>query len=169
MTEPGVFTKIIDSPVGRLSITEAGGTVVRIAWSDHEAGEPQAQPGETPLLARAAQQLSEYFAGTRRDFDLPLDPAGTPFQRRVWTEMARIPFGATESYGALARKTGSVARAVGGACGANPIPIVIPCHRVVAEGGALGGFSGGTGPETKRALLELEGVGRREPELFDSV
>jgi methylated-DNA-[protein]-cysteine S-methyltransferase len=169
MTAPGVFTMIIDSPVGRLSITEAGSAVVRIAWSDHEAGEPQAQPGETPLLARAAQQLSEYFAGTRRDFDLPLDPAGTPFQRRVWTEMARIPFGATESYGALARKTGSVARAVGGACGANPIPIVIPCHRVVAEGGALGGFSGGTGPATKRALLELEGVARREPELFDSV
>jgi methylated-DNA-[protein]-cysteine S-methyltransferase len=169
MTAPGVFTMIIDSPVGRLSITEAGGAVVRIAWGDHEAGEPQAQPGETPLLARAAQQLSEYFAGTRRDFDLPLDPAGTPFQRRVWTEMARIPFGATESYGALARKTHSVARAVGGACGANPIPIVIPCHRVVAEGGALGGFSGGTGPATKRALLELEGVARREPELFDSV
>ena len=168
MTEPGIFTKIIDSPVGRLSIAVAGGGVVRIAWSDHEAGEPQAQPGETPLLARAAQQLSEYFAGTRRDFDLPLDPAGTPFQRRVWTEMARIPFGATESYGALARKTHSVARAVGGACGANPIPIVIPCHRVVAEGGALGGFSGGTGPATKRALLELEGVAGREPELFDS-
>jgi methylated-DNA-[protein]-cysteine S-methyltransferase len=169
MTAPGVFTMIIDSPVGRLSIAEAGGGVVRIAWSDHEAGEPQAQPGETPLLARAAQQLSEYFAGTRRDFDLPLDPAGTPFQRRVWTEMARIPFGATESYGALAREVGSVARAVGGACGANPIPIVIPCHRVVAEGGGLGGFSGGTGPATKRALLELEGVARREPELFDGV
>jgi methylated-DNA-[protein]-cysteine S-methyltransferase len=168
MTAPGVFTMIIDSPVGRLSIAEAGGAVVRIAWSDHEAGEPQAQPGETPLLARAAQQLSEYFAGTRRDFDLPLDPAGTPFQRRVWTEMARIPFGATESYGALAREVGSVARAVGGACGANPIPIVIPCHRVVAEGGALGGFSGGTGPATKRALLELEGVARREPDLFGS-
>ena len=169
MTELGIFTKIIDSPVGRLSIAEAGGAVVRIAWSDHEAGEPKAQPGETPLLARAAQQIGEYFAGTRRDFDLPLDPAGTPFQRRVWTEMARIPFGATESYGTLARKTGSVARAVGGACGANPIPIVIPCHRVVAEGGALGGFSGGTGPATKRALLELEGVARREPELFDGV
>ncbi len=169
MTEPGIFTMIIDSPVGRLSIAEAGGAVVRIAWSDHEAGEPQAQPGETPLLARAAQQLGEYFAGTRRDFDLPLDPAGTPFQRRVWTEMARIPFGATESYGTLARKTGSVARAVGGACGANPIPIVIPCHRVVAGGGALGGFSGGTGPATKRALLELEGVAPREPELFDNV
>ena len=169
MTEPGVFTMIVDSPVGRLSIAEAGGAVVRIAWSDHEAGEPQTQPGETPLLARAAQQLSEYFAGTRRDFDLPLDPAGTPFQRRVWTEMARIPFGATESYGALARKTGSVARAVGGACGANPIPIVIPCHRVVAEGGGLGGFSGGTGPATKRVLLELEGVAPREPDLFEDV
>ena len=167
MTEPGVFTKIIDSPVGRLSITEAGGALVRIAWSDSEAGEPRAQPGETPLLARAAEQLGQYFAGRRRDFDLPLNPAGTPFQRRVWTEMARIPFGATKSYGALARKTGSVARAVGGACGANPIPIVIPCHRVVAEGRALGGFSGGAGTETKIALLELEGVRAREPDLFN--
>ena len=168
MTEP--TAKIIESPVGRLSITEAGGALVRIAWSDHEAadpaGDPGARPGETPLLARAAEQLGEYFAGARRDFDLPLDPAGTPFQRRVWTEMARIPFGATASYGALARALGSVARAVGGACGANPIPIVIPCHRVLATGGALGGFSGGTGPATKRALLELEGITPREPDLF---
>ena len=166
MTEP--IAKIIESPVGRLSITEADGALVRIAWSDHEAGDPRALPDETPLLARAAEQLSEYFAGARRDFDLPLNPAGTPFQRRVWTEMARIPFGATESYGALARKTGSVARAVGGACGANPIPIVIPCHRVVGADGTLGGFSGGTGPETKRALLELEGVAPHEPDLFGS-
>ncbi len=160
------IVKIIESPVGRLSITEANGALVRIAWSDHEAGDPRAQPGETPLLARAAEQLGEYFAGARRDFDLPVNPAGTPFQRRVWTEMARIPFGATESYGALARKTGSVARAIGGACGANPIPIVIPCHRVVGEGGALGGFSGGAGPPTKRALLELEGGAPHEPDLF---
>ncbi len=166
MTEPVV--KIMESPVGRLSITEADGAVVGIAWSDHQAGDPGAQPGETPLLTRAAEQLGEYFAGARRDFDLPLNPAGTPFQRRVWAEMARIPFGATASYGALARKTGSVARAVGGACGANPIPIVIPCHRVVGDGGALGGFSGGKGPATKRALLELEGVTPREPDLFGS-
>ncbi len=166
MTEP--IEMIVESPVGRLSITEAGGAVVGIAWSDHQAGDPGARPGETPLLARAAEQLGEYFAGARRDFDLPLNPAGTAFQRRVWTEMARIPFGATASYGALAREVGSVARAVGGACGANPIPIVIPCHRVVATGGTLGGFSGGTGPATKRALLELEGVTPREPDLFGS-
>jgi methylated-DNA-[protein]-cysteine S-methyltransferase len=164
MTEP--IAKIIESPVGRLSITEANGAVVGIAWTDHQAGDLGAQPGETPLLARATEQLGEYFAGARRDFDLPLNPAGTPFQRRVWTEMARIPFGATASYGALAREVGSVARAVGGACGANPIPIVIPCHRVVGEGGALGGFSGGAGPATKRALLELEGVHPHEPDLF---
>ncbi len=172
MIESTAITKTIESPVGRLSITEADGALVCIAWSDYEAGDRTvdlgAQPGETPLLARAAEQLGEYFAGARRDFDLPLDPAGTPFQRRVWTEMARIPFGATESYGALAREVGSVARAVGGACGANPIPIVIPCHRVVGEGGALGGFSGGTGVETKIALLELEGVAPHEPDLFGS-
>ena len=80
-----------------------------------------------------------------------------------------MPYGQTRSYGEIAKQVDSAPRAVGGACGANPIPIVIPCHRVVAEGGALGGFSGGTGPATKRALLELEGVARREPELFDSV
>ncbi len=164
MTEP--ITKTIESPVGRLSITAANGALVRIAWNDHEAADLGAQPGETPLLARAAEQLGEYFAGERRDFDLPLAPPGTAFQRRIWTEMARIPFGATASYGALAREVGSVARAVGGACGANPIPIVIPCHRVVGENGALGGFSGGAGPATKRALLELEGVAPREPDLF---
>ncbi len=168
MTEP--IEMIVESPVGRLSITEAGGAVVRIAWSDHEAGDRAgdlgARPGETPLLACAAKQLCEFFAGARRDFDLPLNPVGTAFQRRVWTEMARIPFGATASYGALAREVGSVARAVGGACGANPIPIVIPCHRVVGAGGALGGFSGGAGVETKIALLELEGAAAPQPGLF---
>ncbi len=166
MTEPIAITKTIESPVGRLSITEADGAVVRIAWSDYEAGEPQGQLGETPLLARAAEQLGEYFTGKRHDFDLPLAPRGTAFQRRVWTEMARIPYGATASYGALADKTGSVARAVGGACGANPIPIIIPCHRVLGAKGALGGFSGGTGVATKLALLEIEGVQARQPELF---
>ena len=170
MIEPVAITKTIESPVGRLSINEAGGAVVRIAWVEDPAGDPAgdlgARPGETPLLARAAEQLDQYFAGERRVFDLPLAPSGTPFQRRVWTEMARILFGATASYATLARKTGSVARAMGGACGANPIPIVIPCHRVVAEGGALGGFSGGAGVETKIALLELEGFTAREPDLF---
>ncbi len=161
-----VVTMIVESPVGRLTIAEAKGAVVRIAWTDRQAGDAGAKCGETALLARTAEQLDEYFAGARRDFDLPLDPAGTPFQRRVWSEMARIPFGATASYGALARDVGSVARAVGGACGANPIPIVIPCHRVLATGGALGGFSGGTGPATKLVLLELEGVTPREPDLF---
>ncbi len=175
MIEPIAITNTIESPVGRLSITEANGALVRIAWSDHGAdhgagdrtGDLGARPGETPLLTRAAEQLGEYFAGARGDFDLPLNPAGTPFQRRVWTEMARIPFGATASYGALARKTGSVARAVGGACGANPIPIVITCHRVVGAGGALGGFSGGAGVAPKIALLELEGAAAHEPDLFD--
>lgn len=166
MAEPAPITKIVESPVGRLSLTEQGGALVRIAWTDSETGDPRAQLGETPLLTRAAEQLAQYFAGARRDFDLPLAPRGTAFQRRVWAEMTRIPFGATASYGALARKTGSVARAVGGACATNPIPIVIPCHRVVGQGGALGGFSGGAGVDTKIALLELEGVRPREPDLF---
>ncbi len=115
-------------------------------------------PSSAALLAEAAGQLAEYFAGRRRDFDLPLAPAGSPFQRRAWAELGRIPYGATVSYGTLARRLGSAAQAVGQACGANPLPIVIPCHRVLAAGGALGGYSGDGGLETKCALLRLEGA-----------
>ncbi|MEE8189620.1 MAG: methylated-DNA--[protein]-cysteine S-methyltransferase [Kiloniellales bacterium] len=160
------FTQTLDTPVGRLALTEAGGALLRIAWADREAGDPLAAADETPLLDRAAAQLREYFANKRRAFDLPLAPEGTAFQRRVWTAMARIPWGETRSYGALARDVGSAARAVGGACGANPIPIVIPCHRVLATGGGLGGYSGGLGPATKTLLLELEGVMAPAPDLF---
>ena len=108
------------------------------------------------MLAEAARQLTEYFAGERREFALPLAPSGTPFRRRVWQAMQAIPYGQTRSYGDLARALDSAPRAVGGACGANPIPLVIPCHRVVGAGGALGGFSGGAGCDTKRQLLALE-------------
>ena len=110
------------------------------------------------MLAEAAQQLTEYFAGTRQGFDLPFAPQGTPFRLRVWAALQTIPYGETMSYGALGRAVGTAPRAIGGACGANPIPLIIPCHRVVGAGGTLGGFSGGSGCDTKRHLLALEGA-----------
>ena len=112
-------------------------------------------------------QLREYFAGSRRTFDLPLEPRGTPFERRVWSRLREIPYGATTSYGAIANEFGLVnaARAVGRANGANPIPIIIPCHRVIGADGTLTGFGGGL--PLKRALLELEGaIAPPDPRLF---
>ena len=143
----------IESPVGPLTIAAEGGAVSAIAFGAGGGARPNGG-----VLAEAARQLEEYFAGTRRAFTLPLAHAGTPFRLRVWAAMQSIPHGETMSYGALARALGTAPRAVGGACGANPIPLVIPCHRVVGAGGALGGFSGGAGCDTKRHLLALEGA-----------
>jgi methylated-DNA-[protein]-cysteine S-methyltransferase len=144
----------IDSPVGRLVILAEDGAIARIDWAD---GADFANSAETPLLADARRQLAAYFAGRLRHFDLPLRPHGSPFDHKVWAAMRQIPYGETRSYGDLARAIGSAPRAVGNACGNNPIPIVIPCHRVLARGG-LGGYSGNGGVVTKRALLTLEGA-----------
>ena len=160
------LTRTLDSPVGRLALTAVGPALVRIAWADQEPGDPLAVTGESPVLTQAAAQIEQYFAGARRAFDLSSAPAGTGFQRRVWAEMTRIPFGSTSTYGALADQLGSSPRAVGQACGANPIPIVIPCHRVLGTGANPGGYSGGTGLDTKLTLLALEGVRASEPDLF---
>ena len=113
---------------------------------------------ETPVLSAALQQLREYFAGKRRVFDVPIDPAGTDFQRRVWTAIAAIPYGETVSYGEMAAGLGglTLARAVGAANGANPIPIIIPCHRVIGSDGSLTGYAGGL--RMKVWLLRHEGV-----------
>ncbi|MDE2851441.1 MAG: methylated-DNA--[protein]-cysteine S-methyltransferase [Acidobacteriota bacterium] len=107
-------------------------------------------------LGEAKRQIQEYFAGERQDFDLPLSPHGTAFQRRVWAELRRIPFGETISYGELAARIGkpSASRAVGAANGRNPLPVVVPCHRVIGSDGRLTGFGGGL--PTKQALLDLE-------------
>lgn len=140
------------SPIGDLTISEEDGALVSIDW-----GWSPAQ-AETPLLCRAKAELEEYFDGTRRRFDLPLAPAGTTFQKSVWRAMQEIPAGATRSYGDLAKALHSAPRAVGQACGRNPIPIVIPCHRVLGANGAIGGYSGEGGLDTKRSLLRLEGV-----------
>lgn len=138
-----------DSPVGRLAIREADSTIVTIGWGGAAEDRP------TPLLAEARRQLEAYFARRLSGFDLPLAPQGSPFEQRVWEAMRRIPYGLTARYGDLAREVGSAPRAIGRACGRNPIPIVIPCHRVLAAGG-LGGYSGGDGLSTKRLLLALE-------------
>lgn len=110
---------------------------------------------ETPLLLRARDQMQEYFDGERTSFDLPLAPYGTPYRQRVWAALQAIPYGKTRTYLEVAATAGGVARSVGQANGENPLPILIPCHRVVATHG-LGGYSGGDGIETKRFLLEHE-------------
>ena len=154
---PPVASRRIASPVGALLLCAQDGRLTRLTW--RTARTPETASGtaaDRAVLDRATAQLSAYFAGDLTHFDLPLAPAGSPFQRRVWAVMSQIPFGRTRTYGELARDVGGVARAVGQACGANPIPIIIPCHRVVAGGGGLGGFSGGRGRDSKRALLAHE-------------
>ena len=141
----------VDTPTGPVTIAAEEGAIVAVRWGGGRSE-------DSPLLQNAAQQLRDYFAGTRREFDLPLFPHGTEFHRAVWREMLAIPYGQTKSYGDLAKATGGFARAVGTACGANPIPIFIPCHRVLAADRQLGGFSGGRGAETKASLLTLEGA-----------
>jgi len=139
----------LHSPLGDISISEDDGAIVAIDWGWGRDQMP------TPLLKDAAKQLNAYFDGTLKAFDLPLRPYGTAFQQRVWKQMLKIPFGKTLTYGEMAEKLKSGARPVGTACGRNPIPILIPCHRVVAASG-LGGYSGDGGLETKVALLALE-------------
>ena len=140
------------SPLGDLTLFEENGSLVAVEWGRTEDG------GKTPLLVEARQQLLDYFAGRRRDFDLPLNPMGTPFQKSVWALMRAIPFGQVDTYGALAERLATSPRPVGTACGRNPLPILIPCHRVVGATGKLGGYSGIDGVETKKFLLSLEGA-----------
>lgn len=149
----------MDSPVGRLRLIGSGDSLVGI-WFEHgrDAARSDATLERKPslLLARTRRQLEEYFAGQRREFDLPLEPRGTEFQRRVWQRLLRVAYGDTTTYGALASDLGNPqgSRAVGLANGRNPIPIVIPCHRVIGADGSLTGFGGGLA--IKSALLELE-------------
>lgn len=145
-----------DTPLGPMALEEDGGAIVRL----HLPGQLVPGPAgrETPLLCRGRRELLEYLAGERRTFDLPLRPRGTPFQRRVWQALEDIPYGQTRTYAQIARAVDSPRgfRAVGMANHHNPIPILIPCHRVVGSGGALTGYAGGL--ELKKALLELEGA-----------
>ena len=148
----------LDTPIGRL-VLESDGDVLIGLWLPHERRHARHDTaGDVPaVLAQAATELEEYFAGTRTEFDVPLELDGTPFQRQVWDELTRIGYGETITYGELARRVGRPRgpRAVGQANGRNPVPIIVPCHRVVASGG-IGGYGGGL--KVKRALLTLEGV-----------
>lgn len=166
-----VFFRHIDSPVGPLLVaaSDEGLQLIEFAAPRHPVPRGDHwREGDHAVLHQAQVQLDEYFAGKRRRFDLPLVPCGTPFQRGVWRELANIPFGATISYAELAGRVGrpGATRAVGAANGRNPLPIVLPCHRVIGTDGSLTGFGGGL--PTKQFLLQLEGAVPREPDLFAS-
>jgi methylated-DNA-[protein]-cysteine S-methyltransferase len=141
-----------DSPVGRLFLAEENGALTDLSYRPI----PDAEERETPLLKRAAVQLSEYFDGRRRIFDLPLDPRGTAFQKSVWSALQDIPYGETRSYKDIACAVGNpkACRAVGMANNKNPIAVIIPCHRVIGADGTLVGYGGGL--DIKQALLDLE-------------
>ncbi len=143
------------SPVGPLTLVSDGGSLVGLHFEGWYPPAGAIQESD-PVLVTTARQLDGYFAGRLRTFDLPLAPAGTPFQQRVWSALSDIPFGETRSYGQLAKTIGkpSAMRAVGAANGRNPIAIVVPCHRVIGADGSLTGFGGGI--ERKKFLLSLE-------------
>jgi methylated-DNA-[protein]-cysteine S-methyltransferase len=150
----------VDSPLGEILIVAADAGLTGLHFVDQKYFPKDAgswtRRSDHPVLGAARTQLEEYFAGRRRDFDLPLAPRGTPFQQQVWKLLCEIPYGTTMSYGALAAKLGqpTASRAVGAANGRNPIGVVVPCHRVVGSGGALTGYAGGIA--RKQALLALE-------------
>jgi methylated-DNA-[protein]-cysteine S-methyltransferase len=146
---PAVPQLSLHTPIGDMSVSEEDGAIVSVDW-----GWGSAQ-SETLLLRRACEQLHAYFDGGLTVFDLPLAPSGTAYRRRVWNALCAIPYGETRSYLDIAREAGGSARSVGQANGCNPIPLIIPCHRVVATT-HLGGYSGGDGLTTKRWLLAHE-------------
>jgi len=149
-------TLSLKSPVGDLTLFADGDAIIALSWGH---GRDAPQKTKTPVLNQAARLLEQYFKTGAADFSaLTLDPAGTPFQRRAWRSLQTIKTGQTKTYGQLAKSLKSGPRAVGGACAANPIPILIPCHRVLAADGKVGNYSGGNGPDTKHFLLRLEGL-----------
>lgn len=161
MTENApLATTTLKSPVGLLRLYANEAALVAILWENEKPGRVRLAPAHRrpnhPILRETVRQLKEYFAGKRTAFDLPLDPAGTPFQKKAWRALRRIPFGETRSYADQARRIGNpkACRAVGAANGRNPLSIVVPCHRVIGANGSLTGFAGGE--TVKRALLELE-------------
>jgi methylated-DNA-[protein]-cysteine S-methyltransferase len=151
---------VIDSPIGELRLVERDGEVTQIEFSPFRDGDgrPRDERDDAhPVLVETARQLGAYFAGDLTDFDLPLAPVGSDFQQRVWKELQTIGYGETASYGEIALRLGmtnAASRAVGLANGRNPIPVVIPCHRVIGANGTLTGYAGGL--DRKQQLLELE-------------
>ncbi|MDR3468167.1 MAG: methylated-DNA--[protein]-cysteine S-methyltransferase [Xanthobacteraceae bacterium] len=157
-----VYTRMT-SPVGTLKLVASERGLAAIVWADEDPARvrlgPATEDRAHPLLREAQRQLAEYFRGERRTFALQLDFVGTAFQKKVWRELLRIPYGQTQSYSAIAGRLGNAgaSRAVGAANGKNPIAIVAPCHRLIGASGALRGYAGGLA--AKRRLLELEGNG----------
>ncbi|MEY4396314.1 MAG: hypothetical protein RLZZ40_70 [Actinomycetota bacterium] len=154
----------MDSPIGRIELRALKGKVVgvEIARAGRLRGDGVPE-NSSPVLDKARKQLDEYFAGKRKSFQIPLSAEGTAFQQSVWDAVNGIPFGKVLSYGEVGHETGrpTAGRAVGGAVGANPIPIIIPCHRVLASDGRITGYSGGNGIETKAWLLDHEGIAHK--------
>ena len=156
------YRKTVPSPVGELTLVATDAALVAIRWEREDDARARARvptpahAPDHPVLRKAETQLSAYFAGERTTFDLPLAPAGTPFQRAVWRALLAIPYGETRSYRDIAKALGqpTATRAVGAANGRNPLPIVAPCHRVIGADGSLTGFGGGL--ENKRWLLDHE-------------
>jgi len=155
-----LFYKEIESPVGKLKLVASANALVAVLWEQERPErvklEPMKVTPQQPILVETERQLSQYFSGIRTEFDLPIEPNGSNFQKKVWQALRGIPFGETRSYLDLAEAVGSpnACRAVGAANGKNPLAIVVPCHRVVGANGALTGFAGGV--EAKAKLLALE-------------
>jgi len=154
--------KVVDSPVRKLTLVASDEGLAAILWENDRPHRVrlniEAEDDRHPVLVETARQLDEYFAGERNNFALPLDMAGTAFQRKVWDALLTIPFGETRSYRQIAEQIGSptAVRAVGAANGRNPVSIVVPCHRVIGSNGSLTGFAGGL--DVKSRLLTLEGA-----------
>ena len=155
------YLRRITSPIGRIEITSDGEHITSLAI-EREGHLPHEERDEqsTPVLDIAVSQLDEYFAGARQDFDVPVLLTGTAFQKAVWAELNALPFGTVASYGSVGLATGrpTAGRAVGGAVGANPVPIIVPCHRILASNGRITGYSAGEGIATKAWLLAHEGI-----------
>ncbi len=158
LPDTGVWTTSCDSPLGPLTLTVRHGALVGLSMENqaHRVAPPEDARIDSDALGGIVTQLDDYFAGRRTSFDVPLALEGTDFQRRVWSELCAIPYGASISYGELARRVGKpgASRAVGQANGRNPVAIIVPCHRVVAGNGGLGGYGGGL--DRKKTLLDLE-------------
>ena len=160
MTTAPLYHATFDSPVGSLGLVASDTALVAVLWPEERDGRVRfahaPEPGSNPVLADTAAQLGEYFDGTRRHFDLPIDLRGTEFQQQVWRALGDIPYGETSTYGKQAAAIGRprAIRAVGSANGRNPLSIVLPCHRIVGADGKLTGFAGGL--DTKRWLLDHE-------------
>jgi len=150
----------MDSPLGPLTITASNQTITAVTIGQSPSPKHSANPADAVVLQRAASQLGEYFDGSRTEFDLPLTWSGTTFQEAVWTALSAIPFGAKLTYEELGLKAGvgRAPRAVGGAVGRNPIPIIVPCHRILGASGTITGYSAGEGIPTKQKLLRHEGI-----------